>query len=205
MCSYARSWPTPTRSTSWRPGLVLHHLAEQVAERLLTQGPHPLRRELVATLALVDEPGFLEDLRQLLEPFERARRVLAEQVARLVDVDLGELAGLGRVLQHVLELVEVAERLEQPGHLPELHRVVAAEVLPLVPRHVRERLLEVARQLVDLPAQVHVLEQRLREPLELRALLGRHRVEHLLHRAIERAICSSSSSRVCGFSGKKSP
>ena len=36
-------------------------------------------------------------------------------------------------------------------------------------------------QLVDLPPQVHVLEQLLREPLELRPLLGRHRVEHRLH------------------------
>ena len=86
------------------------------------------------------------------------------------------------VLQHVLELVEVADRLEHARHLPELHRVVAAEVQLLVPGHVGERLLEVPRQLVDLPAEVHVLEQRLREPLELRALLGRHRVEHLLHR-----------------------
>ena len=41
--------------------------------------------------------------------------------------------------------------------------------------------LEVAGELVDLPAQVHVLEQRLGEPLELGALLGRHRVEELLH------------------------
>ena len=36
-------------------------------------------------------------------------------------------------------------------------------------------------ELVDLPAQVHVLEQRLGERLQLRALLGRHRVEQLLH------------------------
>ena len=42
-------------------------------------------------------------------------------------------------------------------------------------------LLQVARQLVDLPPQVHVLEQRLGERLELRALLGGHRVEQLLH------------------------
>ena len=45
----------------------------------------------------------------------------------------------------------------------------------------RERLLQVAAELVDLPAEVHVLEQRLGERLELRALLGRHRVHQLLH------------------------
>jgi hypothetical protein len=39
----------------------------------------------------------------------------------------------------------------------------------------------VVGQLVDLPPQVHVLEQLLRQALELRPLLGRHRVEHRLH------------------------
>ena len=38
-----------------------------------------------------------------------------------------------------------------------------------------------AAELVHLPAQVHVLEQRLGQPLQLRPLLGRHRVEHRLH------------------------
>ena len=37
-------------------------------------------------------------------------------------------------------------------------------------------------ELVDLPAQVHVLEELLGELLQLRPLLGRHRVEHRLHR-----------------------
>ena len=38
-----------------------------------------------------------------------------------------------------------------------------------------------AAELVHLPAQVHVLEQRLGQPLQLRPLLGRHRVHHRLH------------------------
>ena len=80
-----------------------------------------------------------------------------------------------------LERVEVAERVEQARHVAELHRVVATERLRALPRQVRERLLQVARELVDLPPQVHVFEQRLGERLELRALLGRHRVEQLLH------------------------
>ena len=37
-------------------------------------------------------------------------------------------------------------------------------------------------ELVELPAQVHVVEQLVGELLELRPLLGRHRVEHRLHR-----------------------
>ena len=139
------------------------------------------RRELEPAFALLDEPGFLEHLRELAQPVERLRGVVAEQLARAVEVDLGELAGLRGGPHQVLEVVEVAERVEQAGHLPELQRVVAAEALRALPRQVRERLLQVARELVDLPAQVHVLEQRLGERLQLRALLGRHRVEELLH------------------------
>ena len=81
----------------------------------------------------------------------------------------------------MLEVVHVAEHVEQAGNLAELHRVVAREVHAAVPGHVRERVLEVAGELVDLPAQVEVLEQRLRQPLQLGALLGGHRVQQLLH------------------------
>ena len=110
-----------------------------------------------------------------------ARGVVAEELAGTLDVDLGQLTGLGGRAHEVLERVEVAERVEQAGHLPEAHGLVAGEVLRLLPRQVRERVLQVARELVDLPAQVHVFEQRLRQRLQLRALFGAHRVEQLLH------------------------
>ena len=55
----------------------------------------PSRRELVAALALLDQPGVLEHLGQLGQPLERAGRVVAEQLAGLVDVDLGELRRAG--------------------------------------------------------------------------------------------------------------
>ena len=83
--------------------------------------------------------------------------------------------------EQVLEVVHVAERVEQSRHLAHREWVVAAEVHRALPRKVRERLLEVAGQLIDLPAQVHVLEEALGETLELGALLGRHRVHELLH------------------------
>ena len=162
-------------------GAVLHELAEEVAERLVADGPDAARRELEPALALLDEPGVLEHPGELGEPLERPRRVVAEELAGTVDVDLGELARLRRLAQEVLEVVHVAERVEEPGHLAHRERVVAAERHRALPRQVRERLLEVAGELVDLPAQVHVLEERLGELLELRALLGRHRVHELLH------------------------
>ncbi len=109
------------------------------------------------------------------------RAASSPRSSRAVDVDLGQLAGLRRRAHEVLEVVEVAERVEQPRHLAELQRVVAGEPLRPLPRQVRECLLQVARELVDLPPQVHVLEQRFGQRLQLRALLGRHRVEQLLH------------------------
>ena len=81
----------------------------------------------------------------------------------------------------MLERVDVAELVEHAAHLAERHRLVAAERHALAPAHLRERVAQVLAELVDLPPQIHVVEQRVRELLELRALLGRHRVEHLLH------------------------
>ena len=106
------------------------------------------------------------------ELVERARGVVAEQFAGLVEVDLGELAGIGRVAQHVLQRVDVAELVEHTAHLTERHRFVAAERHALAPTHLRERVAQVLAELVDLPAQVHVIEQRVGELLQLRALLG---------------------------------
>ena len=51
-----------------------------------------------------------------------------------------------------------------------------------MPVHLREHLLQVPRELLHLPLQVHVLEQLVGQLLELGPLLGRHRVHHRLHR-----------------------
>ncbi len=72
--------------------------------------------------------------------------------------------------------------LHEHRGLGEAERVLSAEVVLAVPAHLREQLLQVLAELVDLPAQVHVFEQLLGEALQLRALLGRHRVQHRLHR-----------------------
>ena len=69
----------------------------------------------------------------------------------------------------------------RPGIWPIESGLSPRNGIDLSQRHVGERLLQVAGQLVDLPAQVHVLEQRFGQRLELGALLGRHRVEQLLH------------------------
>ena len=89
--------------------------------------------------------------------------------------------GTRRVAQEVLERVDVAELIEQPAHAVERERLVATEAHALAPTGLRERVAQVLTELVDLPAQIHVVEQRVRHLLQLRPLLGRHRVEQLLH------------------------
>jgi hypothetical protein len=156
---------------------VLQQALEEIAERALTDAADPLRGELHAAFALFDESRVFELLRELGELLERARRVVAEQVAHLVEVDFGERSRAGRVAQQVLERVDVAELVEQTAHPVERQRLVAAEPHVLAPTGLRERVAQVLAELVDLPTQVHVVEQRVRHLLELGALLGRHRVE----------------------------
>ena len=153
-------------------GAVLQEPAEQVAERALADAADALRRELHAPFTLFDEAGFLEHLGELGELRERTRRVVAEEVADAVEVDLGELTGVRRVAQQVLERVDVAELVEQTAHLRERERLVAAEAHALAPTHLRERVAQVLTELVHLPAEIHVVEQRVGQLLELRALFG---------------------------------
>ena len=89
--------------------LVLGQLLEQVVERVLADPADAAGRELVAALLVLDEAGLLEHLGQLGHALEAAGRVVAEQLAGPVDVDLGQRAGVGGAAQQVLELVDVAE------------------------------------------------------------------------------------------------
>ena len=65
--------------------------------------------------------------------------------------------------------------------LVEPHRILALEVVAAIPLHLREHLLQVLAELAHLPLQIHVAHQLVAQLLELRALLGRHRVHHRLH------------------------
>jgi hypothetical protein len=164
------------------PHVLLGELGEEVAQRIGADRPQAARRELEPAFLLLDQPGLLEHLRQLTQPFELLRGVVAEEVAHAVHVGFGEGPGVGGVLQEMLELVEVAELLHGLHRLGEPHRVLALEVVLLAPVHLREHLLQVGAELIELPAQVHVAEQLIAELLHLGPLLGRHRVEHRLHR-----------------------
>ena len=165
-----------------RAHAVVRQLLEQVGQRVGADLADAARGELVAAFLVLDEAGVLEHLGEVAHAVEALGRIVAEQLASAIDVDLGERAGVGRTTHEVLELVEVTELVHELRGLGEAERVLAAEVVALVPTHLGEELLQVLAELVGLPAQVHVLHELVGEALELRPLLGRHRVEHRLHR-----------------------
>ncbi len=142
------------------------------------------RSELEAALALLDQPSLFEQPCELAQPRQGTGGVVTEQVARTFEVDLGERPGLRRRVQQVLEVVEVAQRLEHAGDLAEPERVDAVEREPALPGKRGKRALEVATQRVELPVEVQVAEELVGQGLELRALLRAHGVQqprHLCH------------------------
>ncbi len=127
-------------------------------------------------------PFSWQGLGQAGQPLERAGRVVAELAAHLVDVDLVQRVGRGGRGEELLHPVELTELAGHVGGVAEAHRVLAPEPVGLAPARARHRLAQVAGQALHLPAQVHVLEQRVGQRLELLALLGRQRAPHRLGR-----------------------
>ena len=92
----------------------------------------------------------------------------------------------------------------RPGIWPNCSGSSPLKRLRPLPRQVRERLLQVARELVDLPAQVHVFEQRLgRAPGAGARCSGVIEFMSCCICAIDCAICSSSSSRRLRVAGEE--
>ena len=157
-------------------------LRKRSPSALLADGPDAAGRELEPALALLDEPGLLEHLRQLA----RAARASGPRRRRAA-----RGPGRGRPRR--------ARRAGSPGAAGargrRCRRACRAGPASAPSTAGRRRgsacdrshgrfgnaCCRLRDELVDLPAQVHVLEQRLGERLELRALLGRHRVHELLH------------------------
>lgn len=78
------------------------------------------------------------------------------------------------VAEEILQLIHVAQLFHQLQRAGEIQRVKAREVVVGIPVLVGEKLLEVLRQLADLPVEIHVLQELLGELLNLGALFGRH-------------------------------
>ena len=157
------------------PQAVLGHLGEQVAQGLVPQTAHPLGGELGPPALVLDQAGLGQLPGQPGQPVERAGGVLAQVAGHLVEVDLAQGGRRGGRLEHVLHPVEFAQLGGQVGGLGQAHRRVAAEAVALAPPGPGEGPRQVAAQPLDLPAQVHVLEQRLGQRAQLVALFGRER------------------------------
>ena len=162
--------------------LVAVELAEQLRQRVLTEPAHALGGELDPALSLLDEARVGEHAGDLGHAVQARRGVVAEQLSDPLDVGLCQSTGVRRAAHELLELVEVAELAHQRGGARHVERVHALELIAVPPPRVGHGLAEVLPELLDLPAQVHVLEQLVRQLLQLRTLLGRHRVEHRLRR-----------------------
>ncbi len=129
---------------------------------------------------LLNEPGVGQRLGQVGQPVEGAGRVLPHVLAHLVQIDLAQRGGRGGRLDHLFHAVELAQLGGQVGGLAHAHGAFAVEVVGLLPPGVGHGALEVLRQALHLPAQVHVLEDRVHQAAQLRLLLGAHGVPHRL-------------------------
>jgi hypothetical protein len=153
---------------------------EQVVEDLLPDAPAAPRRELEPVAVARQVSGALELPRQLVEPFEIAHRVVAEQVTDVTAVELREIGRPVDVAQCILERVE---RLEPPDLLEravEPERLVASEP-EAVAQAARNELVQGRRKLSQVPAQAIVAQQRVGHLLEFGSLLGGHRPQQRLH------------------------
>ena len=185
--------------------LVLGEAGEQVAQCVRADRPDAARRHLQAGLGLLDQPGLGELARQLGQALQGAGGVVAEQVAHAIHVGLGERRRRRHAAQQPLELVELAELGHRLHRLGQSERVVAVEVVRRVPALRRGRAPAGCPRDVHLPLQVDVAEELLGQLLELGPLLGRHRVEHRLHRRHPLGERLEQLVEGLGFSGKKSP
>jgi hypothetical protein len=169
-------------------GLVLtdavrRHLREEIGKRSLSQPPNSLRGDLRPAAAVLDEAGVGQLACQLSQMLEGTGGVVTQVARHVVQVDLGEGGRRRGRLQHLFHAVQLGQLRNHVGGTGHSQRLARArETLALVPAGVGKRLLEVVRQALDLPAQVHVLQERIGQRPELVALLGGEGPPHALGR-----------------------
>ena len=122
----------------------------------------------------VEVARLLQALREVLEGVEVADRVRPEEVADVATIDVGEIALAPDPLEIRLETVERLQPPELIQRRLEAHGLVATEPDPIA-EAVGQQLIEVGRQLGEVPAQPVVAQQGVDRVLELGALLRRER------------------------------
>jgi len=134
---------------------------------LLARGKRSYR-----TLTLMNDAGVLG---RFVPEFGR---IVAQEVAHLVHVGLSQRRRIAGVFHEVFELIQVGQILHGLHGLLESHRLLTREVVLLIPPSLGKHALQVLRQLIHLPTQVHVFKQLFRKLLQLCTLLWSHAVQH---------------------------
>ena len=142
---------------------VALQLLEDLRERAFPELARPTRRDLEASPAPLHETGLLEHALDLLQPTEVLSRGVPERAAHGVLVDVVDrrprIVAVHRPVE-VLVVVESFHRVDRSRHRHSGSLAVPLadpHPLALAPRHLRERLLQVRAQAVDLEREVHVL------------------------------------------------
>ena len=154
---------------------------EEVVEDLLADPPAAPRRELQPLPVAREVAGLLESAGQVIERVEVADRLVAQQVAHLVAVDVGEIARTLDVGEGVLHAVHRREPFDLGQGAFESERLVAAERDALTKAAGQEQV-QVRRELGEVDQQPVVAQERLHHRFELGPLLRRHRPQEGLHR-----------------------
>ena len=144
---------------------VFAQLAKQFAQCIRAKFANSPRRELHTPLTLIDQPGILHHLGQLRQLVKRFGCVIAQKIPHFVHVGLGQSSWITRVFHEVFELIQVGQILHGLHGLLEAHWLLTRKVVLVVPPGLGKHSLQVLRQLIHLPAQVHVFKQLLRELL----------------------------------------
>ena len=130
---------------------------------------------------MFDETGVGQLAGELGKSLQRSHGIVAEQLASALDVDFGEGGGRGDTAQQRLELVEVTELGQRLDCRPEAEGVRTGEIGGGRPAAIGPQPAQVLAQLADLIAEAGVVEQCFGQPVQLVALLRRHRLEQRLH------------------------
>ncbi len=169
------SLPSPARSIdSMAPEGIAPEASEEVVEDLLTDSSGALRGELQPVPPPLDVAGLLEPPGQSVERLDGLRGVVADEVAYFGPIDRAQVSGMLEPLELPLERAHPLQGRELAEGSFKAEPLVPGEAVALA-EAVRQELVEVGRELAEIPAQAVVAEERLHHRLELRALLGPQR------------------------------
>ena len=176
------AFPAPARSIHpVATERVALEAGEQVVEDLLPDPATAARRQLEPFPVAREVAGLLQATGQVVERVEVTDRLVSEQVADLVPIERGEIAGTLDVGERIFQPVHGREPLDLGKGALEAERLVATE-RDAFAQPAGQQEVEVRRQLGEIDEEAVVAQERVHHRFELGPLLGRHRAQERLHR-----------------------